>query len=136
MMTENAAFQHAQQPAMATYFYRVDEYVSTFGRSQGQEESFSHSLDFYFDTLQESKQQAYDYYNDRLSFLSKEGAYFLPFAPVKDTSLGDIAIYSLTLYFVECYNEDEYYLHGLEGVSEEEKEEAKEVEWEVFNLDE
>lgn len=120
---------------MSTYFYRVDEYVSTFGRSKGQDESFTHSLDFNFDSVQESKRQAYDYYNDRLSFLAKEEAYFLPFAPTKDTSLGDIALYSLTLYFVECYNEDEYYLHGLEGVSEEEKAEARKVEWEVLNMD-
>lgn len=133
-MTEPAAYQHTNQPSMATYFYRVDEYVSTFGRSQGQEEFFTHSLDFHFDSVQESKRQAYEYYHDRLAFLAREEAYFLPFASTKDTSPGDIALYSLTLYFVECYNEDEYYLHGLEGVSEEEKADAREVEWEVWNM--
>lgn len=119
---------------MTTYFYRVDEFVTTFGRSQGQDESFSHSLDFHFDSVEESRRQAYDYYNERQEVLAKEEAYFLPFAPEKDTHLGDIALYSLTLYFVECYNEDEYYLHGLEGVSDFEKTEAMHVEQEVLRL--
>ena len=118
---------------MQPYFYRVDEFVRTFGRGESQEESFTHSLDFYFDTVGESRQQAYDYYKERLDFLSKEDEYFLPFEPTKDSSLGAIAVYSLTLYFVECYNEDEYYLYGLEGVNEQEKAEAREVEAEVLN---
>lgn len=117
---------------MLTYFYRVDEFVKTFGRGEGQEESFTHSLDFLFDTVQESKLQAYAYYEERLGLLVKEAEYFLPFAPVKDTKLGLIAVYSLTLYLVECYNEDEYHLHGLEGVSEAEMIEAKKVEAEVL----
>ncbi len=118
---------------MLTYFYRVDEFVRTFGRGESQEESFTHSLDFQFDTVQESKVQAYDYFRDRLEVLAKEEEYLLPFTPVKDTGLGQIAVYSLTLYFIECYNEDEYYLHGLEGVSENEMAEAREVEAEVLN---
>lgn len=118
---------------MSLYYYRVDEVVKTFGRGDNQEEAFSHSLDFQFDTMQESRRQAYEYYRERLEVLSKEEEYFLPFAPTKDTKLGLIAIYSLTLYFVECYNEDEYYLHGLEGVSEEEKAEALKVEEDVLD---
>src|SRR5438045_2789362 len=101
---------------MQPYFYRVDEFVRTFGRGESGEESFTHSLDFHFDTFQESRQQAYDYYHERLEFLSKEGEYFQPFVPTKDTQVGTIAVYSLTLYLVECYNEEEYYLYGLEGV--------------------
>lgn len=117
---------------MVTYFYRVDEFVQTFGRGESREEAFTHSLDFYYETPKESKLQAYDYYQERLEVLAKEEEYFLPFTPVKDTKLGLIAIYSLTLYFVECYNEDEYYLHGLEGVSESEKAESKKIEAEVL----
>jgi hypothetical protein len=118
---------------MQTYFYRVDEFVKTFGRGEGQEESFTHSLDFQYDTVQESKTQAYSYYEERLEILSKEEDYFLPFTPAKDTKLGLIAVYSLTLYFVECYNDDEYYLHGLEGVPDEEKAESERIEMEVLN---
>lgn len=119
---------------MTTYFYRVDEFVTTVGRGQGPDESFSHSLDFHFDSVEESRRQAYDYYNERQQVLAKEKAYFLPFAPEKDMHPGDIALYSLTLYFVECYNEDEYYLHGLEGVGEHEKTEARHVELDVLRL--
>lgn len=115
-----------------TYFYRVDEFVTTSGRPERKEESFSHSLDFHFDSVSESKTQAYDYYYDRLQFLAKESDYFLPFTPSTNASPGLIAAYSLTLYFVECYDEDEYYLHGLEGVDEEEKRQAVEIEAEVF----
>ena len=118
---------------MLAYFYRVDEFVKTFGRGESQEESFSHSLDFRFDTIQESRAQAYDYYYERLEVLTKEETYFLPFTPVKDSSLGNIAVYSLTLYFVECYNEDEYYLHGLEGVDENEMAESKKIEAEILH---
>jgi hypothetical protein len=118
---------------MQTYFYRVDEFVKTFGRGEGHEESFTHSLDFQYDTVQESKKQAYSYYEERLEILSKEEDYFLPFTPAKDTKLGLIAVYSLTLYFVECYNDDEYYLHGLEGVPDEEKAESERIEMEVLN---
>ncbi len=118
---------------MLTYFYRVDEFVKTFGRGDSQEESFSHSLDFHFDTIHESKLQAYNYYNERLEVLSKEEEYFLPYVPTKNTKVGLLAVYSLTLYFVECYNEDEYYLHGLEGVGESEKSESKQIEAEVLD---
>lgn len=117
---------------MTKYFYRVDEAVKTFGRPESQEEAFSHSLDFQFDIIQESRLQAYMYYQKWLDELSKEEEYFLPIAPTKDTKLGLIAIYSLTLYFVECYNEDEYYLHGLEGVNEEERAASLKIEEDVF----
>lgn len=117
-----------------TYYYRIDEFVATSGRSEKKEESFSHSLDFHFDSLAESKTQAYQYYYDRLLFLSNESNYFLPFTPATNAHSGLIAGYSLTLYFVECYNEDEYYLHGLEGVAEEEKKRASEVESEAIAL--
>jgi hypothetical protein len=132
--TTRTVFQWLSSTYMTTYFYRVDEFVTNFGKGQGPDESFSHSLDFHFDTVEESRRQAYDYYNERHELLAKEQAYFLPFAPTKDTHLGDIALYSLTLYFVECYNEDEYYLHGLEGVDDYEKTEARNVELEVLNL--
>lgn len=117
-----------------TYFYRVDEFVATSGRGERKEESFSHSLDFHFDSLAESKKQAYEYYTDRLLFLAKESDYFLPFTPATDASPGLIAAYSLTLYFVECYDEEEYYLYGLEGVDDDEKRRAGEIEAEVFAL--
>jgi hypothetical protein len=117
---------------MKTYYYRVDEYVNVFGRGDGQDQSFSHSLDFTFDTLSESRHQAYDYYHDRLQILSKEEGYFLPFVPIKDTHLGLVAVYSLTLYLVECYNEDEYYLHALEGIPEEESIASRKIEEELL----
>jgi hypothetical protein len=117
---------------MHTYFYRVDEVVRTFGRGESQEEAFVHSLDFQYESALESRTQAYAYYNERMEVLSNEPGYFLPFAPIKDTQARLVAVYSLTLYFVECYNEDEYYLHGLEGVNEEEKMRAREVEAEVL----
>lgn len=117
------------------YYYRVDEYVRTHGRNGGQEESFTHSLDFQFDTPQESREQAYAYYTERLEFLSTAGNYFLPFALAKDPALGCIALYSLTLYFVACYNEDEYYLFGLEGVDEEERKKALQAEEECLKAD-
>ena len=93
---------------MLTYFYRVDEFVKTFGRGESREESFVHSLDFQFETIAESRLQAFAYYQERMDILSREKEYFLPFAPLKDTVTGLIAIFSLTLYLVECYNEDEY----------------------------
>ena len=119
---------------MQTYFYRVDEIVKTFGKGDSQEEGFSHSLDFQCDSLAESRLQAYEYYQERVDVLSKEEDYFLPFAPVKDSYVGLLATYSLTLYFVACYNEDEYYLYGLEGASEDEAAKAREVEAEVFAI--
>lgn len=117
---------------MQTYFYRVDEFVKTMGRESG-EESFSHSLDFKFDTIHESKRQAYAYYMERLQFLQRENQHFLPFVPVKDSNIGLIAVYSLVLYFVECYEEDEYCLHGLEGVLESEAAESLKIEKEVLS---
>jgi hypothetical protein len=117
---------------MLTYFYRVDEFVKTFGRGEGGEEAFVHSLDFQFDTLAESRVQAFSYYAERMETLNGEKAHFLPFAPLKDTAVNLVAVFSLTLYLVECYNEDEYYLHGLEGVPEHEKVRAEEIEAEIF----
>jgi hypothetical protein len=119
---------------MLTYFYRVDEFVKTFGRGESREESYVHSLDFQFETVAESRLQAFAYYQERMDILSREKEYFLPFAPLKDTVTGLIAIFSLTLYLVECYNEDEYYLHGLEGVPENEKAGARKIEAEIFAL--
>lgn len=118
---------------MQTYFYRVDEFVKTRGRSEGAEESFSHSLDFKFDTIHESKKQAYDYYTERLQFLQREDQHFLPFVPRTDTNVGLIAVYTLILYFVECFEEDEYCLHGLEGVPESERLESLKIEDEVLS---
>ena len=117
---------------MNTFFYRVDEVVKTFGHSESGEETFSHSLDFQFDTMRESRAQAYAYYTERLEVLSKEKEYFLPFAPTKDAAVGLIAIYALYLFFVECYNEEEYILHGLEGVEEEERNKTREIEQDVL----
>lgn len=68
------------------YFYRVSEFVTTFGMDEGKNEPFSHFEDFKGNDLHECKAKAEKYYWERLEGL-EQGKYFLPLKPLNNLSL-------------------------------------------------
>ena len=122
---------------MTTYYYRVEEFVTTFEADPGKNESFSHTEEFKGPDFRECRRKAYAWYNERLKGLDNKGSYHnLPFAAFKDFTTGKNAAYSVTLALVECGRssafgvtedyEEEYFLAGWG--EEEEQAEARELE--------
>ena len=100
------------------YFYRVAEFVTTFGKDEGKNEPFSHSEDFKGADLLKCKEQAEKYYWERLEGLEK-GKYFLQFEAPENFEFGKNAAFSITVALVEFYSEDEQYEHFTFGEDEE-----------------
>jgi len=109
------------------YFYRVSEFVSTFGMDEGKNEPLDHEEDFKVNDLLECKAKALKYYCERYAGLENT-KYFLEFESPKNFEFGKHAVYSLILSLVEYYDEDNYILYPLLGVDEEEITESKETE--------
>lgn len=109
------------------YFYRVSEFVTTFGKDEGKNEPFSHEQDFKGNDLLKCKTDAEKYYWERLEGL-ENGKYFLPFAAPKDFVFGETSAFSITLSLIEYYNDDNFIEHPLIGEDEETTAESKEIE--------
>jgi len=117
---------------MTTYYYRVSEFVTTFGADPGENEPFSHTEEFKGPDFRECRRKAYAWHNERLKGLENKGGYFLPFAAFEDFKEGENAAYSVTLEIIENTDgeEDEYFLAGGE---DEEHAEARELELKILS---
>jgi|SRR5690554_3397383 len=109
------------------YFYRVCEFVTTFGADEGKNEPFSHIEDFKGNDLHECKAKAEKYYWERLEGLGG-GKYFLPFAAPENFVLGKNAAFSITLSLVEYYNDSEYSEYPLIGEDDDTAADSREIE--------
>ncbi len=109
------------------YFYRVNEFMTTFGKDPGNNNPISHAQDFKGNDLLKCKDEAEAYYFKRLDGLNN-GTYFLDFAPQKEFVFGENAAFSINLYLVEYYNESEQYEHVLLGEDDETNNEGRQIE--------
>ena len=109
------------------YFYRVTEFVTTFGMDEGKNEPFSHLEDFKGNDLHECKARAEKYYLERLEGL-EQGKYFLPFEAPKNFKFGKNAAFSITLSLVEYYHDSNYFEHPLIGEDDNTTAESREIE--------
>ncbi|MFN8268563.1 MAG: hypothetical protein U0T31_11205 [Chitinophagales bacterium] len=114
------------------YFYRVSEFVTTFGMDEGKNEPFSHFEDFKGNDLHDCKAKAEKHYWERLEGL-EQGKYFLPFEAPETFEFGKNAAFSITLSLVEYYTDDEYFEHPLIGEDDQTTAESKEIEAAVLN---
>ncbi len=110
------------------YFYRVREYVSTMGKDPGKNEPIELTQDFGGYDLLQCRAEAIQWYNERGRGIEKRGGYFLPFASPQNFVMGKNALFSIDLYFVEYYDDDNYTEYNLLGDSESEIEESRELE--------
>lgn len=113
------------------YFYRVSEFVTTFGMDEGKNEPFSHFEDFNGNNLLECKVKAEKHYWERLEGL-EQGKYYLPFAAPQNFEFGKNAAFSITLSLVEYYTDDEYFEYPLIGEDDETTAESIEIEADVL----
>ena len=109
------------------YFYRVSEFVTTFGMDEGKNEPFSHFEDFKGNDLHECKAKAEKYYWERLEGL-EQGKYFLPFEAPEQFEFGKNAAFSITVALVEFYYKDEYYEHVTIGEDDDTTTESRIIE--------
>jgi hypothetical protein len=114
------------------YFYRVSEFVTTYGMDEGKNEPFSHFEDFKGNDLHECKAKAEKYYRERLEGL-EQGKYFLPFAAPKNFVFGKNAAFSITLALVEYYTDNNFFEHPLIGEDDETTAESREIEAAVLS---
>ena len=113
------------------YFYRVWEFVTTFGEDEGKNEPFSHEQDFKGKDLLKCKAEAEKYYWERLEGL-EQGKYFLAFEAPQNFEFGENAAFSITLSLIEFYTDDNCYTHQLIGEDDETTAESREIETEVL----
>lgn len=109
------------------YFYRVSEFVTTFGMDEGENGSFRHWEDFKGKDLHQCKAKAENHYWERLEGLN-QGRYFLPFESPKNFELGKNASFSINMVLVEYYNQDKFFEYPLLGEDEETMAESREIE--------
>lgn len=114
------------------YFYRVTEFVTTFGADPGKNEPFiTDGEDFKGNDLLKCKNDAEKYYWERLQGFENT-KYFLPFAAPENFERGKNAAFSITLSLVEFYNEEEQYEYPLLGEDEETTSEGQELEMAIL----
>ena len=86
------------------YYYRVDEFVTTFQSDKGKHEPYSHSEIFENIDLRMAQQAAVEYYIKRLQGFSEigptKGKYFLPFAGPDSFNKGENAAFSIVVVLV------------------------------------
>jgi len=116
---------------MTTYYYKVTEFVTTFGEDPGKNEPFTHGEDFKGSDLLQMREKARAYYDERFKGLN-DGKYFLPFAAPSDFDKGRNAAFSITLSLVEC-SDDEEYEYPLIGEDEDTILENRELEARVLH---
>jgi hypothetical protein len=113
------------------YFYRVDEFVTTFGKDQNKSQSFDHSEFFKGNDLLKCRIEAIKYYNERSQSIQGK-SYHLPIAGPDGFSFGKNAAFSIVVNFVEYYNNNEYYDHPILGEDPETNIYSLETEARVF----
>lgn len=116
---------------MPIYFYRVEEYLTTFGLDKDKTEPFSYIEEFRGTNLLECRERAYAFYNDRRKGL-EAATYFLPLAAYKDFKDGENAACMHTLSLIEYHNADEEYEYFLEGWDENEQIGNRQIEREIL----
>lgn len=114
------------------YFYRVSEFVTTFGMDESKKKPYSHFEDFKGNDLHDCKAKAEKHYWERLEGL-EQGKYRLPFEAPETFEFGKNAAFSITLSLVEYYTDDEYFEHPLIGEDYQTTAESKEIEAAVLN---
>jgi len=118
---------------MPQYFYRVTEHLTTFGLDKDKTEPLTLTEEFIGASLQECRERAYAYMNQRAEGLEKDGAtFFLPFVAFKYFNYGENAAYSINLILVEYYSADEQYEYILEGEDDEDQAQNKLLELDVL----
>ncbi len=116
------------------YFYLVSEFVTTFGKDAGKQEPFSNDEIFKAKDLKTARIKANSYFDERMEKVDKgEVSYFLPFDSPDEFEFGKNASYSITIYLVEHYSDNEEYLHPVRGEDEESMAEGLETEQSLFN---
>lgn len=113
------------------YFYKVFEYVTSFEKDKGKNKPFSHFENFKGKNLKECRKIATKHYFDRLKGLNN-GKFFLPFETPKKFVLGKNSAFSIILFLVEYYNEDNYFEHPILGEDSETIAVGKEIEIALF----
>ena len=114
------------------YFYRVTEFVTTFGDDMGKNEPYDHEEDFKGFDLLECREMAINYYKERHKGFQEDNVkYFLPFASPKDFIIGQNAAHSLTLSLIECID-NENYEYILSGEDEQTINDGREAECEIL----
>ena len=92
------------------YFYRVYESVNTFEEGK----RFSDTKDFRIGSVAECRTEAVKYYTERLEgFLSGKVKFHYPFESPDNFKEGKNAAYSLVIYIVEYYDENNFYEYAL-----------------------
>ena len=92
------------------YFYRVEEFGTSFKADPGKNEPLSFTKDFKGGNPILQREEANKYYKERLEGF-KSASYFLPFAGPRDFIMGKNSAISLCLSLVEFYSEDDYVQH-------------------------
>lgn len=77
------------------------------------------------------RKRAIEYWKNR-SANAQNGNYFLPFARPSDFKFGENAAYSITMFFVQYYNDNEQYEYPLLGEDPQTVEDSLETERMVF----
>ena len=103
-------------------FYRVVEFVTTFGKDDGKNESFENLKDFKDSNLLKAREKALNYYNERYNGFLNSGKYFLPFSSPENFKPGKHASFSISVYLVisEDFGETELPIKGEDEFSMEE----------------
>ena len=109
------------------YFYRVSEFITSFEADEEKNQPIDHHEDFKGDDFLKCKQEAEEYYMNRLEGL-ENGKYFLPFAAPGNFQFGKNSAFSIILSIIEYYSEDDQYEHPILGEEDEITEEGKELE--------
>lgn len=115
-----------------SFFYRVREHVTTFGKDENNSKPFSHTEDFRGDSLHKSKEEAERYYQKREEGI-ESSSYHLPFESKENFVFGEHSAISITLSLVEYYTEEDYIEHPLKGEDLEECEYGLEIEAQLLN---
>ena len=109
------------------YFYRVYEFVTTFGADEGKHEPFSHEEHFQGYDLLACRNAAYEYYQQRSNGLDNS-SYHLPFASPQEFQFGKHAAVSIILSFVEIDSDGEEIEWPLAGDEEKAMNESRQLE--------
>ncbi|GAB1445148.1 hypothetical protein MASR2M41_08140 [Flammeovirgaceae bacterium] len=113
------------------YYYKVSEFVTSFGLDPKKNDSVSHHTEFKPDrqkSLLKCRLEAIAFYESRLIGLENSDGYFLPFAAPDKFKHGVNSAYSVDLYLVqECNNEKGDIKDTLSAFNPDQNEETKEA---------
>lgn len=111
------------------YYYRIDEFVTTFGADPGKNDSMDNSEIVKDADLKKAQEKAIKFYLERLMGLNKKGRYFLPFSNAKEFKTGENAAMSIQLYLMEKHPSEPFpYEYAVLGESTEDMEYGWELE--------